>query len=125
MAERIILVGNLGRSTAPQNEVAVDHAKDRTAQPPCEAPTGLDGGNVRRDDHEAAAPLSHWNAGAGVRTGVVDPLPDAKNLAALKALTTVIGDLMRAFRFLCSCIRLRSISRAVWVDAYDYAEVQK
>ena len=37
----------------------------------------------------------------------------------------LIGTLMRAFRFICSCIRLRSIRRAVWVDAYDYAEVQK
>lgn len=29
--------------------------------------------------------------------------------------------LMRAIRFLCGCIRLRSISRALWVDAYDQA----
>lgn len=25
----------------------------------------------------------------------------------------------RAYRFLCSCIRLRSVRLALWLDAYD------
>lgn len=31
----------------------------------------------------------------------------------------------RLARFLASCIRLRSVSLALWVDAYDKAEVAK
>ena len=31
----------------------------------------------------------------------------------------------RLARFIASCIRLRSFSRAAWVDAYDAAEVAK
>ena len=26
---------------------------------------------------------------------------------------------VRAIRFICSCIRLRSISRAIWLDKFD------
>ena len=36
------------------------------------------------------------------------------------------GGLMRRLaRFIASCIRLRSVSLALWVDAYDKAEVAK
>jgi len=31
----------------------------------------------------------------------------------------------RIVRFIRSCIRLRSVSLALWVDAYDKAEVAK
>lgn len=31
----------------------------------------------------------------------------------------------RIVRFIKSCIRLRSVSLALWVDAYDKAEVAK
>ena len=31
----------------------------------------------------------------------------------------------RLIRFVRSCIRLRSVSLAMWVDAYDKAEVAK
>ena len=31
----------------------------------------------------------------------------------------------RIVRFIRSCIRLRSVSLALWVDAYDKAEVTK
>lgn len=31
----------------------------------------------------------------------------------------------RVARFIKSCIRLRSVSLALWVDAYDKAEVAK
>ena len=31
----------------------------------------------------------------------------------------------RLARFIASCIRLRSVSLALWVDAYDKAEVAK
>lgn len=31
----------------------------------------------------------------------------------------------RIVRFIKSCIRLRSVSLAMWVDAYDKAEVAK
>ena len=31
----------------------------------------------------------------------------------------------RFFRFIKSCIRLRSVRLALWVDSFDKAEVQK
>ncbi len=31
----------------------------------------------------------------------------------------------RIYRFICSCIRLRSIARGRWIDAYDQAGTKK
>lgn len=55
-------------------------------------------------------------SGPGKGPGLVSCLAERWGLA--RHLPT-LGDAMRLARFIASCIRLRSVSSARWLDAYD------
>ncbi len=60
---------------------------------------------------------------SGLKVGEPTSIEQAHLRSASVVATAPFSGLSRACRFICNCIRLRSISSALWLDAYDQAEV--